>query len=92
MKGKEEVIQQFNDTVNMSADELETWLKDPQSKKAGTGVGLESGKRIKEILEKNPDMDPDGYDEVRVPTKYVARSVHYRLARFRRTLDTCERS
>ena len=66
MKGKEEVIQQFNETVNMSADELETWLKNPQSKKAGTGVGLESGKRIKEILEKNPDMDPDGYDEVRV--------------------------
>ena len=65
MKGKEEVIQQFNETVNMSADELETWLKNPQSKKAGTGVGLESGKRIKESLEKNPDMDPEGYDEVR---------------------------
>jgi hypothetical protein len=64
MKSTEEVIQQFNETVNMSAEELESWLKDPQSKKAGTGVGLESGKRIKEILKKNPSMDPNGYDEV----------------------------
>ncbi|KAK7695220.1 hypothetical protein QCA50_002410 [Cerrena zonata] len=63
MKSTEEVIQQFNETVNMSAEELESWLKDPQSKKAGTGVGLESGKRIKEILKKNPSMDPNGYDE-----------------------------
>lgn len=65
MKSKEEVIAQFNETVNMSAEELESWLSDPQSKKAGTGVGLESGKRIKEILKKNPTMDPNGYDEVR---------------------------
>ena len=60
-----EVIALFNEQVNMSADELETWLDDPQSRKAGTGVGIESGRRIVEILRKNPEKNPDGYDEVR---------------------------
>jgi hypothetical protein len=60
-----EVIALFNEQVNMSADELETWLDDPQSCEAGTGVGIESGRRIVEILRKNPEKNPDGYDEVR---------------------------
>ena len=60
-----EVIALFNEQVNMTADELETWLDDPQSREAGTGVGIESGQRIVEILRKNPDKNPDGYDEVR---------------------------
>ncbi len=55
-----EVIALFNEQVNMTVDELETWLDDPQSREAGTGVGIESGRRIVEILRKNPD----GYDEV----------------------------
>jgi hypothetical protein len=60
-----EVIALFNEQVNMTADELDTWLDDPQSRKAGTGVGIESGRRIVEILRKNQDKNPDGYDEVR---------------------------
>lgn len=60
-----EVIALFEEQVNMTADELETWLDNPQSHKAGTGVGIESGRRIVEILRKNPDKNPDGYDEVR---------------------------
>jgi len=60
-----EVIALFNEQVNMTADELETWLDDPQSRKAGTGVGIESGRHIVEILRKNPDKKPDGYVEVR---------------------------
>jgi Protein of unknown function (DUF3140) len=60
-----EVIALFNEQVNMTADELETWLDDPQSREAGTGVGIESGRRIVEILRKNPDKKPDGYGEVR---------------------------
>ncbi len=62
-KSKEEVIAQFNEEVNMSVEELEEWLKDPKSKKAGTGVGIESGHKIIEILRKNPDKDPEKYDE-----------------------------
>jgi hypothetical protein len=64
-KSDAEVIALFNEQVNMTADELEAWLDDPLSRKAGTGVGLESGRRIMEILRKNPDKNPDGYDEVR---------------------------
>jgi hypothetical protein len=64
-KSREEVIALFNEQVNMSADELEKWLENPESKKAGTGVGLESGARILEILRSNPKGDPDAYTEVR---------------------------
>jgi hypothetical protein len=59
-----EVIALFNEQVNMTPEELEAWLDDPQSRKAGTGVGIESGHRIVEILRKNPGRKPDGYDEV----------------------------
>ncbi|KAI0253257.1 hypothetical protein BJV78DRAFT_1123253 [Lactifluus subvellereus] len=62
-KSDAEVIALFNEQVNMTADELDAWLDDPQSREAGTGVGIESGRRIVEILRKNPDKNPDGYDE-----------------------------
>jgi Protein of unknown function (DUF3140) len=64
-KSDSEVIALFNEQVNMTTEELEAWLDDPQSRKAGTGVGIESGHRIVEILRKNPGKMPDGYDEVR---------------------------
>ncbi|OCH89736.1 hypothetical protein OBBRIDRAFT_756096, partial [Obba rivulosa] len=47
----------------MSAEELQEWLDDPKSKTAGTGVGIESGHKIIEILNKNPTKDPKRYDE-----------------------------
>ena len=65
MKSKEEVIAQFNEEVNMTMEELEAWLEDPKSEEAGTGVGIESGHKIVEILKKNPAKDPEKYDEVR---------------------------
>lgn len=61
-----EVIEVFNEQVNMSIEELQAWLDSPESEKAGTGVGHDSGRRIVEILKKNPDKDPKKYDEVRV--------------------------
>jgi Protein of unknown function (DUF3140) len=66
-KSDAEVIALFNEQVNMTAHELEKWLQDPQSRDAGTGVGIESGRRIVEILRKNPTKNPDAYDEVRAP-------------------------
>ncbi|KAI0640215.1 hypothetical protein C8Q77DRAFT_1043734 [Trametes polyzona] len=63
VKSREEVIEEFHAEVNMTADELEKWLEDPKSAKAGTGVGIESGHKIVEILRKNPDRDPEKYDE-----------------------------
>jgi hypothetical protein len=66
-KPDSEVIALFNEQVNMTAEELETWLDDPQSRKAGTrpGVGIESGHRIVETLRESPGRIPDWYDEVR---------------------------
>jgi hypothetical protein len=63
-KSDKETIEKFNEQVNMTAVELEKWLEDPQSKEAGTGVGLESAKRIIEILKKNPNKEADKYDKV----------------------------
>ncbi|KAH9854361.1 hypothetical protein C2E23DRAFT_726626 [Lenzites betulinus] len=63
VKSREDVIAEFNEAVNMTVEELERWLEDPQSTKAGTGVGIESGNKIIEILRKNPDKDPEKYDE-----------------------------
>ena len=64
VKPRDEVIIEFNEDVNMSAGELEEWLQNPQSTEAGTGVGLESGHKILEILRKNPEREPEKYDEV----------------------------
>ncbi|KZV67490.1 hypothetical protein PENSPDRAFT_754901 [Peniophora sp. CONT] len=60
-KSDAEVIELFHEQVNMSADELDEWLADPQSKKAGTGVGHDSGEHIAKILRGNPDKDPEKY-------------------------------
>ncbi|KAI0830866.1 hypothetical protein BC628DRAFT_909465 [Trametes gibbosa] len=66
VKSREETIKEFNEEVNMTVEELEKWLEDPKSTKAGTGVGIESGHKIIEILRKNPDKDPEKYDEASV--------------------------
>ncbi|MCJ1463305.1 hypothetical protein MMC07_001911 [Pseudocyphellaria aurata] len=71
VKNDETVIKEFNELVNMTADELENWLKEEQSQESGWGkddetdetVGHESGRNIIEILKKNPSKDPDKYDQ-----------------------------
>lgn len=64
VKSREDTIAEFNEQVNMSVEELETWLENPMSRKAGTGVGLESASKIIEILKKNPTKDPSKYEDV----------------------------
>lgn len=64
-KSDEEAIEEFGKLVNMSAHQLEKWLENPQSKEAGTGVGIESGHKIIKILRKNPSNDAAKYDKVR---------------------------
>ena len=66
-KSDAEVIELFNEKVNMTAYELEAWLADPQSEEAGTGVGHESGERIVKILRGNPNKDPEKYSAVCSP-------------------------
>ena len=69
-----DVLATFRARVNMTADELAAWLDDPESADAGTGVGLDSGRRILAILRKNPKGDPKGYDEVRACVRACARA------------------
>ncbi|KAH8881904.1 hypothetical protein GQ53DRAFT_886599 [Thozetella sp. PMI_491] len=77
MKGKTEVIKEFNEVVNMSAKELETWLKSEDSNSAGwpkddanedesETVGHDSGRKIVEILSDNPEKKPEKYTEDQV--------------------------
>ncbi|KAG0656684.1 hypothetical protein C6P46_006986 [Rhodotorula mucilaginosa] len=75
-KSDEQVIEEFNDYVNMSADELREWLDGEDSQSAGwskdnsgkvkegeESVGHESGRKIIDILERNPKKDPSKYTD-----------------------------
>ncbi|KAL0943382.1 uncharacterized protein CTRU02_201268 [Colletotrichum truncatum] len=76
MKGKEEVIAEFNEYVNMTAEELESWLKSDDSNSAGwpkddadgegETVGHDSGRKIVEILSANPEKKEDEYTDEQV--------------------------
>lgn len=71
MKEDNEVITEFNEYVNVSASELDKWLKSDDSSKAGwhkdggdgESVGQESGHKIVEILKSNPSKDPEKYTD-----------------------------
>jgi hypothetical protein len=82
-----EVDRQFRQAVNMSADELERWLRTEQSRsvgasgsqpKSGPGgpesTGHESGRRIVEILrKKKADLDADDEGQMKRVVGYVHR-------------------
>ena len=67
MKGNDEVIQEFNEVVNMTASELEKWLKSDDSNRAGwpkedengETVGHHRGRKLVATLKENPKKDPD---------------------------------
>lgn len=71
MKDDKEVISEFNEYVNMTASELEKWLKSDDSNSAGwskgdeggESVGHDSGRKIVEILKSNPGKKPDKYTD-----------------------------
>ena len=73
----------FARAVNMSAAELETWLKSPESRKVGwkgtdggekESVGHASGRRIVAILRKGNELrSADDYAHMRKVVGYVAR-------------------
>ncbi|KAF4466128.1 hypothetical protein FALBO_7016 [Fusarium albosuccineum] len=74
MKGNDQVIQEFNEIVNMTASELEKWLKSDDSNSAGwpkedengETVGHDSGRKIVDILKDNPKKDADKYTEEQI--------------------------
>lgn len=71
MKDNNEVIKEFNELVNMTASELEKWLKSDDSNSAGwpketedgETIGHDSGRKIVEILKENPEKDEEKYTE-----------------------------
>ena len=79
-KGKEQVKEEFRESVNMSAKELEDWLQTDESKGVGQkdgggeSKGHESGRRIVEILQKEEDdITEDDVDHMRRVVSYVHR-------------------
>lgn len=74
MKNEQDVISEFNEVVNMTAGELEKWLKSDDSESAGwpkenedgETVGHDSGRKIVEILKANPKKNPEKYTEDQV--------------------------
>ncbi|KAK3947949.1 hypothetical protein QBC32DRAFT_352746 [Pseudoneurospora amorphoporcata] len=75
LKDTETVIREFTELVNMDPDELEDWLETEASTssgwtkddRSGESVGHESGRKIVDILRRNPDKDPEGFGEEDLP-------------------------
>jgi Protein of unknown function (DUF3140) len=77
-KSDEQVIEEFDQAVNMSRKELEEWLETDESKSVGQGSGEskghESGRRIVEILAKNKsEYTDDDIDHMGRVVSYVHR-------------------
>jgi hypothetical protein len=80
---REKVRREFDDAVNMSASEIEIWLKTDESKKVGfkgadgsrdESVGHASGRRIVKILGKRQgDLTDEDYAHMRKVVGYVRR-------------------
>ncbi|KAJ5572386.1 hypothetical protein N7535_006046 [Penicillium sp. DV-2018c] len=69
MKDRETVIGEFNGLVNMTSTELRDWLRQEQSQssgwkgESGETIGHESGRKIVQILERNPTDNPAEYSD-----------------------------
>jgi hypothetical protein len=79
-KSNEQVIQEFDDAVNMTGKELRDWLQTDESKSVGQSdgggesMGHESGRKIVEILGKNKsDYTDEDIDHMRRAVSYVHR-------------------
>ncbi|MGB3755579.1 MAG: DUF3140 domain-containing protein [Rivularia sp. (in: cyanobacteria)] len=80
-KDKETVIKEFDDAVNMTAKQLESWLETEDSKSVGQkndgddeSKGHKSGKHIIDILQKKKDdYTDDDVSHMRKVVSYVHR-------------------
>jgi hypothetical protein len=77
---RQQIIEEFNEAVNMTPKELEEWLQSNESKTVGQSdgggesKGHESGRKIVEILKKNKtDYSNDDIDHMRRVVNYVHR-------------------
>ena len=67
---RQQIFEEFDETVNMTRKELEKWLRTDESKSVGQGEGEskghESGRRIVGLLEKNKsDYTDDDLDHMK---------------------------
>jgi hypothetical protein len=79
-KSDEQIIEEFDEAVNMSRKELEEWLETDESKEVGQkdggdeSKGHESGRRIVEILPKaKSGYTDDDIEHMRRVVSYVHR-------------------
>ena len=79
-KSNEQVVQEFDEAVNMTPKELEEWLQTEESKSVcqsdggGESKGHKSGRKIVEILGKNKtNYSSDDIDHMRRVVSYVHR-------------------
>jgi hypothetical protein len=79
-KSNEQVREEFQEVVNMDADELKDWLQTDESKSVGQSdnggesKGHKSGRRIVQILEKDDeDIGQDDIEHMRRVVSYVHR-------------------
>jgi hypothetical protein len=79
-KSNEQVVEEFDEAVNMSSEGLEEWLETDESKEVGQkdgggeSKGHESGRKVVEILEKNnSDYTDDDIEHMRRVVSYVHR-------------------
>jgi DNA topoisomerase VI subunit B len=79
-KSDKEIIQEFQEAVNMSAQELESWLKTKESEEVGQkdggseSKGHESGRRIVELLDKKQsEYDEEDISQMKRVVSYVHR-------------------
>jgi hypothetical protein len=79
-KSDEQVVEEFDEAVNMSRKELEEWLETEESNEVGQkdgggeSKGHESGRKIVEILRKdNSDYTDDDIEHMRRVVSYVHR-------------------
>jgi hypothetical protein len=77
---RQQVIEEFNEAVNMTQKELEEWLQTEESKSVGQSdgggesKGHESGRRIVEIKrKKKSDYTDDDIEHMNRVTSYVKR-------------------
>lgn len=81
----DEVREEFDEHVNMTASELEDWLKTDESKDVGQkdgggeSVGHDSGRRIVKLLgTKKADLSAEDIGHMKKTNGYVARHVKQR--------------
>src|SRR4028119_2124100 len=75
---RQQTINEFKGSVNMTRKELEDWLQTDESKSVGQGEGEskghESGRKIVELLEKNKsDYTDDDLEHMKKVNSYVKR-------------------